>query len=57
MIMTTNAHTHPFNGPLSRTTQVGRYQRVKPIWLLLKQETVSGNGISWAVCKSAHRSR
>ena len=50
-------HTHPFNGPLSGTTQVSRYQKVKPIWFLLKQETVSGSGISWAICKSAHRSR
>ena len=32
-------------------------RKVKPIWILLKQETVSGNGISWAVCKSAPRSR
>ena len=31
--------------------------KVKPIWILLKQETVSGSGISWAVCKSAPRSR
>ena len=30
---------------------------LKPIWILLKQETVSGSGISWAVCKSAPRSR
>jgi len=30
---------------------------VKPIWILLKQETVSGSGISWTVCKSAPRSR
>ena len=30
---------------------------VKPIWILLKQETVSGSGISWAICKSASRSR
>jgi len=29
----------------------------KPIWILLKQETVSGSGISWAICKSATRSR
>jgi len=29
----------------------------QPIWILLKQETVSGSGISWAVCKSAPRSR
>ena len=32
-------------------------RKVKPIWLLLKQETVSGSGISWAICKSAPRSR
>ena len=32
-------------------------RKVKPIWILLKQETVSGTGISWAVCKSAPRSR
>ena len=29
----------------------------KPIWISLKQETVSGSGISWAICKSAPRSR
>ena len=32
-------------------------RKVKPIWILLKQETVSGSDISWAICKSAHRSR
>ena len=32
-------------------------RKVKPIWILLKQETVSGSGISWATCKSASRSR
>ena len=32
-------------------------RKVKPIWNLLKQETVSGSGISWAICKSAPRSR
>ena len=30
---------------------------VKPIWILLKQEIVSGSGISWAIRKSAPRSR
>ena len=50
-------HTHTFNGPLSGTTHVSRYQKVKPIWILLKQETVSGSGINWAICKSAPRSR
>jgi len=32
-------------------------RKVKPIWILLEQETVSGRGISWAICKSAPRSR
>ena len=32
-------------------------RKVKPIWILLNQETVSGSGISWAMCKSASRSR
>jgi len=50
-------HTHPLNGPLFRTTRVSRYQKVKRIWILQKQEKVSGSGISWAICKSAPRSR
>ena len=32
-------------------------RKVKPIWILLKQETVSGSSISWAICKSAPCSR
>ena len=32
-------------------------RKVKPIRILLKQETVSGSGIGWAICKSASRSR
>ena len=32
-------------------------RKVKPIWILLKQETVSGSGISLAICNSAPRSR
>ena len=28
-------------------------RKVKPVWILLKQESVSGSGISWAMCKSA----
>ena len=50
----THTHTHPFNGPLSGgTTQVSWYQ------ILLKQEIVSGSGISWNIglCKSAPCSR
>jgi len=30
---------------------------VKPIWILLEQETVSGSGIRWAICKSAPLTR
>jgi len=47
-------YAHPFNGPFSGTTQVSRYQKGKTN---RKQETASGSGISWAVCKSAPRSR
>jgi len=32
-------------------------RKVKPIWISLKHETVSGRGISWDVCKSASCSR
>ena len=32
-------------------------RKIKPVWILLKQETVCGRGISWAICKSATRSR
>ena len=32
-------------------------RKVKPIWILLEQETVGGSGISWAICKSAPRFR
>ena len=32
-------------------------RKVKLIWILLKQETVSGSDISWAICKYAPRSR
>jgi len=32
-------------------------RKVKPVWILLKQETVSDSGITWAICKAAPRSR
>jgi len=55
-IMTTHAHT--------RLTAVcpglpgwAGTRKVKPIWILLKQETASGSGIRWTVCKSAPRLR
>ena len=47
-------HTHPFNGPLSRSTQVNQYQKGK---INLDFTEVRGSGISWAICKSAPCSR
>ena len=32
-------------------------RKVTPSWIFVKQETVSGSSISWAVCKSAPHSR
>jgi len=32
-------------------------RKVKPVWILLKQESASGSGISWDICKSARRCR
>jgi len=46
-----------FNSPFAKTAQVSQYQNGKPIWILMKQEAVSGSGISWAICKSAPRSK
>jgi len=47
----------PFNGLFSRTTWVSRYQKGKTNLDFTGARTVSGSGISWAVCKSAPRSR
>ena len=54
----TNAHTHTRLTALfpGLPRWVGS-RKVKPIWILLKQETVSGSGISWTICKSATCSR
>ena len=48
---------HPFNGPFLGLPGWATTRKVKPIWILREQETVSGSGISWAICKSAPRSR
>ena len=58
-INTRVTHTHtPFYSPFSGTTRVSRYQKGKTnLDILLKQETVSGSGVSWAICKSAPSSR
>jgi len=49
----TSTHVHTFNGPLGLPGWAGT-RKVKPIWILLKHETVSGSGISWnmQVCTS-----
>ena len=49
--------THTFNGPLSGLPGWAGTRKVKPVWILLKQETMSGSGISWAICKPAPHSR
>ena len=46
-----------FNGPFPGLPGSAGTRDIKPVWISLKQETVSGSGISWAICKSAPRSR
>ena len=52
-----NTHTQPFNGPLSRTTQVSRYQKGKANLDFAEARDSEWQCISWAICKSAPRSR
>ena len=54
----THTHTHTsFNGPFPGLPRWAGTRKVEPIWILLKQETVSGSGISSAICRCAPRSR
>ena len=53
----THTHTHPFNGPLSGTTQVSQYQKGRTSLDFTEARDMSGSGISWARCKSASCSR
>jgi len=60
--MHTHTHTHTHIHTRLTTLFLGLpgwagTRKVKPIWILRKQETVSGSGISWAICKSASRFR
>ena len=53
-------HTHTHNRLTALCPGLPRWagtRNEKPIWILLEQEMVSGSGISWAICKSAPRSR
>jgi len=52
----THTHTHLTALCLGLPGSAGT-RKVKPIWIVLKQETVSGSSISWAICKSAPSSR
>ena len=52
----THTHTH-LTALCPRLPREAGTRKVKPDWILLKQEAVSGSGISWAICKSAPRFR
>ena len=47
-------HTHTFNGPFPGLPRWAGTRKVKPIWILLKQETVSGSGIRARPYASLH---
>ena len=50
-------HTHNLTALFPGFPGWAGTRKVKLIWILLKQETASGSGISWAICKSTPRSR
>ena len=52
----TNTHTR-LNALCPELPRWADNRKVKPVWISLKQETVSGIDISWAICKSAPHSR
>ena len=53
----THTHTHTHTHLMALFLGLPGTRKVKPIWILLKQETASGSGVSWDICKSATRSR
>jgi len=53
----THTHTHRLMALCPVLPGWAGTRKAKPIWILLKQETVSGSGIIWTICKSAPRSR
>ena len=58
LVYTCNTHTHTHLTALCpELPGSAGTRKVIPIGILLKQETVSGSGISWTICKSASRSR
>jgi len=53
-----HAHTHTrLTALIPGQRRWAGTRKAKPVWILLKQETVSGSGISWAIYKSAPCSR
>jgi len=49
----THTHTHTrLTAPCAGLPGWAGTRKVKPVWILLDQETVSGSGISWAICFS-----
>jgi len=50
-------HTRAFNGSFPGLPWSAGTRKVKPIWISLKEETVSGSGIRWGICKYAACSR
>jgi len=56
LLQHTHTHTH-LTALFPGLPRRAGTRKVKPIWISLKQETVSGSSISWAICKSAPCSR
>ena len=59
-VISLTTHTHTYIRLTALFPGLPRWagtRKVEPIWILLKQETVSGSGISWDRCKSAPCSR
>jgi len=59
-LITVHTHTHTHTGLTALCSGLPGWagtRKVKPIWILLMQETVSVTGISWTICKSAPCSR
>ena len=56
----THTHTHTHTRLMALCPTLPEWagtRKLKLIWILLKQETVSGSGICWVICKSAPCSR
>ena len=56
-IINAHTHTHPFNGPLSGTTQVSRYQKGKTNLDFTEARDREWQWHQLGICKSAPRSR